>query len=171
MATIPRVLKNFSMFVDGRGYAGRIAELNLPKLTRKMEEYRGGGMNAPVEIDMGMEKLECDFTLKEYSEEVLKLFGLFSHAAVPVRFKGALVADDATGTVTPVEVAVRGRFREIDPGAWKGGESAVLKVSVACSYFKYSAAGADLIEIDVANMVESVNGVDRLAAIRAAIGG
>jgi P2 family phage contractile tail tube protein len=128
-------------------------------------------MNAPVEVDMGMEKLECDFTLQEYSEEIIKLYGLFDHAAVPVRFKGVLVADDGTGTVTPVEVAVRGRFREIDPGTWKAGEAAQLKVAVACSYYKYSAAGADLIEIDVVNMVEKVNGVDRLAAIRAAIGG
>lgn len=171
MAMMPRVLKNFSLIVDGRGYAGRVSELTLPKLTRKTEEYRGGGMAAPVEIDMGMEKLECDFTLKEYSEEILKLWGVTDHAGITVRFKGALESDDAAGTVTPVEIVARGRWRENDAGSWKPGEGTALKVAMACSYFKYAVAGATLIEIDVVNMVEIVNGVDRLAALRAAIGG
>jgi P2 family phage contractile tail tube protein len=70
------VLKNMSLFVDGRGYAGNIEELNLPKLTMKTEEFRAGGMDAPVEVDMGMEKLECDFTLTRFDKDLLKLFGL-----------------------------------------------------------------------------------------------
>ena len=168
---IPRVLKNFNLIVDGRGYAGKVEELALPKLGRKMEEWRGGGMAAPIEIDMGLEKLQCEFTLKEYNEEVLKLWGLVDHAGVTVRFKGALEADDAAATVTPVEVAVRGRWREIDGGNWKAGEAASMKVAVACSYYKYTSDGATLIEIDVANMTEIVDGTDRMAAIRDAIGG
>jgi len=171
MAQIPRVLKNFNLVVDGRGYAGKVAELVLPKLTRKMEEWRGGGMAAPVELDMGMEKLECEFSLKEYSEEVLKLWGLVDHAGCTLRFKGALEADDAAATVTPVEVAVRGRWREIDGGTWKPGEETSMKVAVACSYYKYTSDGQTLIEIDVPNMVEIVDGTDRMAQIREAIGG
>ena len=48
---LPRVLKNMNLFVDGRGYAGRIDEIQLPKLTLKTEEHRAGGMDLPVEID------------------------------------------------------------------------------------------------------------------------
>ena len=33
-------------------------------------------MSAPVEIDMGMEKLEMDMTFSEYDAELFKLFGL-----------------------------------------------------------------------------------------------
>jgi P2 family phage contractile tail tube protein len=168
---IPRVLKNFGVFADGRGYLGKAAEVTLPKLTRKMEELRAGGMNAPVEIDMGMEKLECDATFKEYDEELFKLWGVRNHAAVNLRFKGALEADDAGNTVTPVEAVVRGRLREIDPGGWKPGDEALMKIAIACSYYRYTSNGAVLIEIDVVNMIERVNGVDRLAAMRRAIGG
>lgn len=171
MAQIPRVLKNFSLIVDGRGYAGRVAELTLPKLTRKTEEFRGGGMAAPIEIDMGMEKIECDFTLQEYDEEVLKLWGLADAAGVPLRFKGGMQTDDADGTVTAIEVTVRGRWREIEGGTWKGGEQATMKVAMACSYYRYVSDGSTLIEIDVANMKEVVDGTDRLADLRAAIGG
>jgi hypothetical protein len=170
MAQIPRVLKNFNLVVDGRGYAGRVAELVPPKLTRKMEEFRAGGMAAPVEIDMGLEKMECEFTLKEYNEEILKLWGLTDHAGVTLRFKGALEADDAAGAVTPVEITVRGRWREIDGGGWKAGEETMMKVAVACGYYKYDSDGVTLIEIDAANMIEAIAGADRLAAIREAIG-
>ena len=37
---LPRVLKNMNLFVDGRGYAGRIDEIQLPKLTLKTEEAK-----------------------------------------------------------------------------------------------------------------------------------
>ena len=42
---LPRVLKNMNLFVDGRGYAGRIDEIQLPKLTLKTEEHRAIGMD------------------------------------------------------------------------------------------------------------------------------
>ncbi len=56
---LPKILRNFNVFVDGRGYAGKIEEITLPKLTIKTEEYRAGGMDIPISIDMGMEKLEA----------------------------------------------------------------------------------------------------------------
>ena len=63
---LPKILKNFNLFVDGRGYAGRVDEITLPKLTIKTEEFQGAGMSAPVEIDLGMEKLEMDMRFSEY---------------------------------------------------------------------------------------------------------
>ena len=166
---IPRKLKAFSLFVEGRGYADKVAELTLPKLTRKMEEFRAGGMNAPIEIDMGMEKLEGEFTLTEYSKEVFALFGVTDLAQIGLCFKGSIESDD-DGTVTPIEVVLRGRWKEMDTGSWKTGDSTRLKVSVSASYYKYTSKGQNLIEIDVPNMVEKIGGTDRLAERRAAIG-
>ncbi|GHT98386.1 hypothetical protein FACS1894126_3800 [Alphaproteobacteria bacterium] len=59
---LPKILKNFNVFVDGRGYAGRVEEVSLPKLSLKTDEFLAGGMDAPIEIDLGMEKLEADLT-------------------------------------------------------------------------------------------------------------
>lgn len=167
---IPRKLKNFSVFVDGRGYAGKIDEITLPKLSRKMEEYRAGGMNAPVEIDMGMEKLEAELTFAEYNEDLFKLWGLVDNAGVNIRAKGALEADDENKKLTAIEIVLRGRWREIDTGGWKAGDNTTLKVSVAASYFKYISDNAELVEIDVPNMIERIGGVDRLQKQRAALG-
>jgi len=38
----PTTLKNMNLYIDGKGYAGVIEEITLPKLTLKSEEFRGG---------------------------------------------------------------------------------------------------------------------------------
>lgn len=163
---LPRILKNFNVYVDGRGYAGRVEEITLPKLTIKTEEFQGAGMAAPVEIDMGMEKLEMEMTFAEYDPELFKLFGLTNGSEVAFTIRGAL---QGTGETSPVVVNVRGYFKELDFDSWKPAEKATLKCSVACNYYKLTIDGVELIEIDPVNMVRNVNGSDQLAAIREAL--
>lgn len=162
------VRKNLNLFVDGRGYAGQVEEFNPPKLALKTEEFRGGGMNAPVELTMGMEKLESDFTIISYDADVLSLFGVTEGATVPFVLREALESLD--GTITPVAHFMRGKIREIDPGTSKPGEKASLKVAVTLNYYRLSHGGRTVQEIDIENMVQFVNGVDALAGQRAALG-
>lgn len=161
------MLKNFNLFVDGSGYAGKIDEITLPKLTIKTEEYRGGGMDIPVEIDMGMEKMECDFTLSEYSPDVLRQFGLTPGNDVPLSIRGA--TQDAEGSIYPILIELKGIWKEIDMGSWKTGDKGTMKVMVACRYYRYSEDGAELIKIDMENMERVIDGKDQLQEIREAI--
>ena len=87
---LPKILKNFSAFVDGRGYAGRVDEITLPKLSIKTEEYRGGGMDVPIDIDLGMEKLEAEITFSEYDPELFRLFGIMDNSTVNFTLRGGL---------------------------------------------------------------------------------
>ena len=164
---IPKVLKNFNLFVDGRGYAGRVDEVTLPKLGLKTEEHRAGGMDTPIELELGMNKLECDFTLSEYDPEILKVFGLSSGAQVGMSMRGGL---DGEAGVSPVVVTLTGAWRDLDLGNWKAGERAPLKVSVALRYYRLTIDGEDLVEVDAENMVRKIAGVDQLESMRAAIG-
>lgn len=166
---IPRRLLNFSLFVDGVGYAGRVEELTPPKLSRKMEEYRGGGMDAPIDIDMGQEKLEAEFTLAEYSREVLNLYGKCDSGDVKLRFKGFAQRQDGSCEPEAIEIVIQGRWKEIDSGNWKAGDNATMKVSVTCGYYRYMSMGQELIEIDVLGSVFKVNGKDKLLAQRIAL--
>ena len=165
---IPRVLKNFSLFVDGRGYAGVVEQLTLPVLTTKMEEFRGGGMDIPVEIDMGQEKLEASFQLFEYDPNVIRLWGLADGAATQVTARGALRRDGEDAV--PVVVNMRGVVKELDSGDWASGEKTALKFMMGLRYFKIAIGGQELVEIDTVNMIRKVGGVDQLQSIRAAIG-
>ena len=164
---IPKILKNFNLFVDGRGYAGRVEELTLPKLSIKTEEIKNGGMDIPIEVDMGMEKLECEFTLSEYDEEVIKLFGLRVGVPNPLTLRGA---QDSEKGVVAVVISLDGVLRSLDFGNWKAGEKATLKVNVALRYYRLEIDGKELVEIDASNMIRKINCNDQLDDIRNAIG-
>lgn len=166
---LPRKLKNLNLFNDGESYIGQVQELTLPTLTRSMEEYRGGGMSGPVKIDNGQEAIELEWTLGGLIKSALDQYAVTKHDGVQLRFAGAYQRDD-TGAVDAVEVVVRGRHEEIDFGTAKAGDNTELKIKTACSYYKLTINGGTVIEIDFLNMIENVNGVDRLAEQKRAIG-
>ena len=163
------IFKNFSVFVDGRGYAGRAPEVTPPKLALKTDEFRAGGMDVPVEVEMGLEKLELDFTLRDFSAENLALWGLGNGKDVPVVLRGA-AQDSGTGAVKAVVITAKGMVREMDPGSWKSGEAAVNKYTMALNYYKLTVDGQEVHEIDAVNMVRKINGEDRMAETRTALG-
>lgn len=165
---LPRMLKNMTLFNDGVNLMGEVAEVALPKLSRKFEEYRGGGMNGSVDTDHGIEKLEMQWKCGGLMEQVLKQFGTLTHNGVMLRFAGAYKRDDSAA-VDSVQVVVRGRHKEIDPGTAKGGEKGEFSVTSSLSYYKLTINNVDVIEIDIINMIEKVNGVDLLAAQRRAL--
>ena len=166
---LPRSLKNFALFMEGTSYVGEMPEVGLPKLTRKMEDYRSGGMNAPVKLDFGMEGMEAELTAAGYMKELFDTWGTLRHDGVLLRFAGALQADDSE-SVDTLEVVVRGRHSEIDPGKSKAGDNTEIKIKSAISYYKLTLNGTVLLELDPVNLVEMVDGVDRLAETRAALG-
>jgi P2 family phage contractile tail tube protein len=167
--SLPRVLKNFIVFNDGNAYLGEVPEATPPKLSRKMEEYRAGGMNGPVSLDLGMEALEFEWTAAGYMKSLFTQWGAPTHDAVLLRLNGAVQADD-TGEVQAVELVMRGRHKEIDYGNAKAGEKTEIKVKSALSYYKLVIDGEVVMEIDFVNMIEIVGGVDRMAQIRQALG-
>jgi len=65
---------------------------------------------------------------------------------------------------------MRGRHKEYDGGENKQGESGTTRMSTECAYYQLTIGGKEVIEIDVINMVMKVDGVDRLAEHRRAIG-
>lgn len=162
-----KTLKNFNLFVDGRGYAGRAEEVSPPKLSIKTEELRAGGMDAPISIDMGMEKLEASFSLVEYDPEILKQFGVVSGNAVQLTLRGALTDDETT---SPMIIKLQGMFTEVDMGKFKAGDKATMQCTVACRYYSLEIDGQKVVEIDVDNMTRIIDGTDTLAEIRSALG-
>jgi P2 family phage contractile tail tube protein len=168
MAAGSNILKNFNLFIETYGYAGNIDELQLPALKIKTEEHRTGGMDAPMDIDMGMEKLEATFTLTKLDSVAMSLLGqTIKNVSVTVR--GAV--QDADGTVSEVVVKMTGKCTSYEPDSWKAGEKPKYKYTLSLIYYHHTQGGLLLHVIDVPNMVRMIAGVDQLAAIRTAIQG
>lgn len=159
------------LFVDGRGHAGRLKEINLPKPTKAVEDYTAAGMAGTVDVWMGrLEKLECDFTLIGYDSAALKLWGLAgSSARKQLTFRGALRRAD--GTVAALTANITADVKQVDPGTITPGEMAPLKfVLGAVVYYRLQVGGEVLHEIDVENNKIVIDGSDQNADVRAAIG-
>lgn len=165
---VPQTLYNMNAHIDGVSFSGDITSFTLPKMTLKTEEHRAGGMDAPVEMDQGMEKLEASFAGKGVRPEAMKFYGLADQTAFNAVFRGSFKGQK--GATTGVVATVRGMLKEVDPGDWKAGEAAEFKYAVACSYYKLEVAGRVMFEIDPINCVRVINGVDQLASVRRDLG-
>lgn len=168
---MPRKLKNMNLFNDANSYLGVAKSVTLPPLARKMESYRGGGMNGPVKADMGFsdDGIQVEWTLGGLDLIALKQFGAVKADGVPLRWVGAYQQDD-TGEVLAVEIVVRGRHETIEMGDAAPGEDTEHSITTTCSYYKLIVDGEEVIEIDLLNFIEKVGGVDMLEAQRNALG-
>ena len=168
MATASNILKNFNVYIDGKGFAGVAEEVQLPTLEITTEDFRAGGMDGTIKIEMGQEAMEATISLSGYDSSILTHWGVGEGNVVPVVARGALESLD--GTVTPIVVNLNGTVRSMEPDAWKAGEKSALKLTIDVRSYKYTQNGQVIHDIDIINMIRIVNGKDRLAAQRNALG-
>ncbi|MDE3738579.1 phage major tail tube protein [Pseudomonas resinovorans] len=168
---LPKKLKHMNLFNDGNSYMGVAKTVTLPKLARKLEAWRGAGMDGPVKADLGMsdDGIQLDWTLGGWDLLPLRQFGITSASGVQLRWAGSVQRDD-TAQVSAVEIVVRGRHEEIDFGDAEPGEDTEHKITTTCSYYKLVVDGRTEIEIDLLNFTLIVDGRDLLAEHRRAIG-
>ncbi|GHE88236.1 phage major tail tube protein [Aliiroseovarius zhejiangensis] len=168
MTAASDVLKYLNLFVDGRGHAGQIEEYSPPDLTVSTEEHRAGGMDAPIDIDMGLEKLTCSFVLTGYDRATIEMWGLKAGSGVPLTVKGSLESYD--GTTTAVTHTMRGKITQLSRGTWGSGNKPSLTVTATLDYYRETHGGTVTTEIDAINMVRVIGGVDQLAEHRRNLG-
>lgn len=166
---LPSILKHFNFFADGNNYIGIVEEIEPGEIARKMEEYRGGGMNVPIDIDMGLEKLKMSVTMGGFEAEMMRHMGACRHDTLKARFVGSLAADDSCDAV-PLEIEVNGRLQEVKLPKAKSGEVDKHKYELTLSYLRILHNGTEVCEIDVINMVEKWYGKDRLEEHKRNIG-
>ncbi|MFW8395473.1 phage major tail tube protein, partial [Klebsiella pneumoniae] len=108
------------LFVDGENYIGKVPSVTLPKLTRKTEDYQGGGMLGAAGVDLGLEAgaLDASMIVGGVVEELILKWGGDINE-LRLRFVGELYSG---GTSSLLEVEMRGRITEIDQGEAKQGD-------------------------------------------------
>ncbi len=109
---IPQTLTNTNLFIDGVSFAGDVPSLTLPKLAVKTEQYRAGGMDAPVSIDMGLEAMEAKFSTNGARREALNFFGLADQSAFNGVFRGSFKGQKGA-SVRESEINQKGKARKL----------------------------------------------------------
>lgn len=168
---LPKKLKLMNLYNEGNSYLGQTGEVTLPKLGRKLENWRGGGLNGNAKVDLGLsdDSIEMSWKLGGIDKLLLQQFGAATVGAIGLRFAGSYQKDD-TGDTSAVEIVIRGRHEEIDFGNSKAGDDTEITVKTIWSYYKMTVDGETVIEIDIPGVKEVVNGVDLLETHRKNIG-
>lgn len=168
---LPKKLKMMNLFNEGNSYLGQTGEVTLPKLGRKFEDWRGGGMDGNIKWDNGLsdDMIEFAWKLGGIDPLVISQYGAATVSAIGLRFAGSYQRDD-TGETTALEMVVRGRHEEIDFGNSKPGDDTELSMKTVWSYYKLSIDGKAVIEIDIPGIVFKVDGVDMYEKHRQNIG-
>ena len=167
--TIPKILKDFAVYIDGTRYAGQVSEIELPKITIKKEDYRVGYMNVP--ITMGLEPLECTITMVEQVKEVFLLMGVLNNATGNlVSFRGYQEGEGGLINNNSIEIQMRGVFTEYDMGSPKRGDMPSYKIKLSLQQYIYKQDGVPLITVDPYTNTFMVGVVDQLLATKKALG-
>lgn len=164
---LPRHLRNFNVMIDGFGFAGRADEVTLPTLSLATEEHRAGGMDAPVDVDMGMELMDLSVVISDYDESVISGFGLLG-PGVPITLRGAIQRQGEAAQ--PVVIKMLGGLKSREVGAFAVGAKQTTTLTYSLRKYSEAINGVEYVNIDIENMVRVINGVDQLASQRAALG-
>lgn len=167
MATLPRHLRNFNVLIDGYGFAGRADEVTLPNLTVITEDHRAGGMDSPVNVDMGLEAMELSIVISDYDETIFSSFGMLTNG-VPLRIQGAIQrqGEEAQSVV----IRCLGSLKNRELGTWTAGQKQTTTLTYTVTSYIEQINGTEYVNIDVVNMKRVINGVDQLQSMRQALG-
>ena len=166
---IPKKLRLFTVFVDGVNHIGKVPSVTLPKVTRKTEDYQGGGMVGAVAVDLGLDSgaLDASMVVGGVVEELILKYG-GDIDEMRLRFVGEIYSG---GTSSLLEVEMRGRITEIDPGDAKQGDDTNHTYAIKNTYYKLSVNDRPLWEIDLLNHIYRKDGKDIVPdRIRSALG-
>lgn len=161
----PRTIRNFNAFVDGRSYFGLCTQAQLPEPALNTEDFRGGGMDMPVPIDMGMAAMTAELKFKEWSSELLTRLG--GNTRLVLR-AGEMGQEDFEASA--LVFTLGGRVTATPQGDLGPGTEALLTLRWGVDYYRVQRDGETLIEIDAENAVRTVGGEDQLASLRRAMG-
>lgn len=165
LIALPRVLKNFNFYLDGESYAGRADSITLPNIASVVESHRAGGMNGPVEIELGLELMTLQVVISDYDPN---LIAKYNTPNLPVTLRGSFQAQGQKAE--PVIINARGLHKGLEFGQWQGGSKSTATLNYSLNYFRYRQKDVEYAEIDLLNMVQKIGGVDQLANDRANIG-
>ncbi len=165
----PKFLAGFEHTFNGTSFKNRCNGVQLPPIKIKTEEYRGSGMDAPIDIDVGMEKLVTTHKIADITPEYF--------LAVGAGFAGGLAGSIVTGalknplgsTLIPCKAIMHGTITEIKFAEWKVGNLEASGIEVTHSLVRYSLSLANqpLANIDIENGIRVIGGKDYLDAVKA----
>lgn len=165
MAVLPKTLANFTLYVDGIGYAGKVTEGKPPAIKIKTDDFEAGGLSGVVTLDMGqVEKFDTTFTVAEFNPE---LYSVLGKPDLLYTLRGAQGEANAFEAVI---YQMRGPLNTLEPDAMKRGAQGAIKLTGNPRAIKVTIGSREVANIDIEANTRVIGGVDQMAGIRQALG-
>lgn len=164
-----QILRNFTAFVDGYDTRLSVAEITPPLVRDAVEEMKSGGLLAPMDVPLGLQKLEAGLKINARIRPLMRQVGMTPGKFVRPTFRGVSISE-IDGSQQNETLVMQGRLN-IDANTWaaQGASQMDFKIG-SITYFKHVVDGSTLYEIDLINFVCIVDGTDQWADIRSGLG-
>lgn len=141
------ILQDFVVFLNGVGKIGTVANISLPELNVQTEEFRGGGMDMPVQIPMGLEKMELSFDLLSWDDDTWSMVGYDKTAMTSyLQFYGYTFT--ANGKEVAVEIDVWGGITSVKNDQIAPGKNSKQTVKMAVHKYIHKIGDNTVANID-----------------------
>ncbi|HTU55751.1 MAG TPA: phage major tail tube protein [Acetobacteraceae bacterium] len=165
-------LWNCNVYLDGNSLLGRAGEFTVPQPKRVMQDYKGLGMAARLEVPVGWDKMEADITWSSFDQATI---GLLVSSTGMQQFSAMadLQVLSASGETSDLPVIYNVTGVTKDPGMvpFKAQENISYKTVITVYHVDLSVGGTQVYLFDAFSNQFFVNGVDQLAQFRTNIGG
>ena len=169
MSNVVQQAKALDVLLNGNILFGNIEEFNVPDLELQTEEVRPG-TDGIIDVETGLAKMDVELMVRGIHVDVASAFGGTGEPNTRIEARVALENVNVEGAKNLTYTCV-GLAKMYSEDSLQGrGELPKSTLTMNCYYFKKVQDGVTVHEIDVMNDIRMTNGVDRLAAIRAAIG-
>lgn len=154
----PTILEaaNLTCGLDGNHNHLRLLDVHLPTLEEAYLDHRPGGAPVAIEVDVMMNKFECDFTLAGWSPKVDALIRPMTMGMNIFTFYGAL-RKHPTGEVAQTIVRMTGRLGKVSLDPWRRGQISQESYAIkGIIHYEIEVAGSSLFLWDFFNNSLSV---------------
>jgi P2 family phage contractile tail tube protein len=166
--SVTYVLRKFAVFVDGFGKIGEGENCKLPVIENVTEDFRGGGMDTPLRVDLGTTPLVMEFRLSSFDPQVYNKWGLYPGREIQYTIRGSLAHQD--GSPFAAIAACQGNLHKVEADNFEPARKVLHTFTVDLIYYRLTIGEQPIYEIDVINGRRIVAGVDQLRQDHIALG-
>jgi len=163
------IQRKFNAFVDGHSTHLEVEGVTVPNVQDAVEELKAGGLMAPVDVPVGLQKLEAGIKINTRQKALMSKLGLAMGTTTPITFRSVNVSE-VDGSQEDEVISITGRLNA-NNGGWEaqGVPKDDYKIGTI-TYYKHTINGEVVHHIDLMNMICVVNGEDQWASYRSGLG-
>lgn len=168
---IPDKLINFAVYLDDGELLG-IVDATLPSFTPLKETAKGAGILGEYEVGVPghYSAMKLGFTWRHATASAIKLCAPEGRSLTLKAAAQSIDSSNYTPIVVPISIFIRQFSSDMSLGNFDPATAMGTTTEVECAYFKLDYDGTTVFELDKLNFKCVVDGVDKVAEVRAAMG-